>query len=472
MKAALILFTFLAVFFSPRIGMACSCAGRPSICESFAAAGAVFVGTVARVEENGEEGEDGKVYIVGQTAYVQVEESFKGAKASEMIFRSYGSSCDAVYKEGQRWLFYASFNKEDKAWAIGMCGRSTLIEGAADDLVYLRNLPASAQKTRISGVLRSSTDKPLIGIKVKARDGQKVRETFTDKNGVYEISGLPPGKYSVEPEIPLNLTIRFPIYAGEVDYSNRQTPRIVLKEKSCAGASFYFTENTFISGKVFGPDGRPLEKVCLRLRLKDKPDATEFLMDCTEADGSFKIDQIPLGDYLLIANEQGKISSFEPFRTVYYPGVFEKEKATVLTFASGDQRGDVDIHIPSLRPTRTIEGTFVYSDGRPAANESVTFTGDAEPGKEGREEVHTRTDSKGRFSLPVLEGLKGSLRGYKYTYRGEYKNCPQQEKLIKGEGQVSAELQTNIIKLEINTDYKDLELKFPFPYCAKPSDRQ
>ena len=466
MKATFISLAFLVVFFSPRLAMACSCAGTPSICGSFAAAGAVFVGTVARVENEGAKNEDGQVFITGQTAYVQVEESFKGAKASEMIFRSYGTSCDPVYKEGQRWLFYASFNKDDKAWVIGACGRSTPIEWAADDLLYLRSLPGSAQKTRISGVLRSGMDKPLIGIKVKVTDGQKVRETFTDKNGVYEVFGLPPGKYSVEPEIPLNLAINFPSYSGEVDYSNRKTPKVVLKEKSCAGASFFFTENTFISGKVFSPDGRPLKDICLRLRRKDEPDPREILMDCTESDGSFKIDEIPLGDYLLIANEEGKISSSHPFRTVYYPGVFEKEKATVLTIASGDQREDVDLHIPSLRPTRIIEGRLVYSDGRPAAEESVEFKGDAEPGEKG-DQVHARTDSAGRFSFPVLEGLKGSLRGYKYTYRGQYKNCPELEKLIKGEGQSSAELQSNVIKLEITTDLKDLELKFPFPYCQK-----
>jgi hypothetical protein len=52
-----------------------------------------------------------KVLIVeaihGQVAYVQVEESFKGGQVGELVFRSYGTSCDPVYKEGQRWLFYA-----------------------------------------------------------------------------------------------------------------------------------------------------------------------------------------------------------------------------------------------------------------------------------------------------------------------------------------------------------------------------
>jgi len=224
MKAALISLAFLTVLISPRLAMACSCGRTPAVCESLAAAEAVFVGTVTRVENKTVKAPEGQEAIAGQTAYVQVEESFKGAKESAMIFRSYGSSCDARYEEGQRWLFYAYFNKDDKAWQIHGCDRSTLLEGVADDLLYLRNLPASAHE--------------------------------------------------------------------------------------------------------------------------------------------------------------------------------------------------------------------------------------------------------GRFSFPVLEGFKGALRSYKYTYSGEAEKCPQLLKFVKGQGMRSVEVQTNVIKLEMNTDYKDLELKFPFPACPKPKDRQ
>jgi hypothetical protein len=471
MKATLISLAFLMLLISPRLAMGCSCGRTPAICESFAAAEAVFVGTVSRVENKTVKMPNGQEGIVGQTAYVQVEESFKGAKESEMIFRSYGSSCDAVYKEGQRRLFYAYFNKDDKAWQIHGCDRSTSIEWAADDLLYLRNLPASAQKTRISGIVINSAYKPMMGIKVKVTDGKQVYKTFTDKNGVYELVGLPPGKYSAEPEVPLNMTLNYPSHAGDVDYSNRLSPRIVLKEKSCAGVNFYFAENTFISGKVFGVDGRPLKDVCVHLRLKEKPETTRYLGSCTKPDGSFKINQIPLGDYFLIANEGGKITSSEPFPTLYFPGVFEKEKATVLTIADGDQREDFDIHVPSQRATRTVEGRVLYSDGRPGANESVDFKAESQ-GSSGGETVNAVTDAEGRFSFPVLEGLKGSLRAYLYTYGGEAERCPQLKKFIKVKDTRSVELETNVIKLEMNVDYKDLELKFPFTNCPKEKEPQ
>jgi len=465
MRLSLIVVVFLTIFISPRLAMACSCGGSPSVCGSFAGAQAVLIGTVSRVENITAKTPEGE--FANQIAYVQVEESFKGVKASEMIFRSNGSSCDPQYKEGQRWLLYAYFNKQNKAWQIQACDRSTLIENAPDDLSYLRNLPSSAQKTRISGEIREHLDNPLMGIKVKVTDGRKVYETFTDKNGVYELVGLPAGTYSIQPEVPSTLKLEFPIPAGRVELNKRGLYQVTVDERSCGGISFYYTENTSVSGKLFGADGRPLKDVCVRLRSKDNPNNRDFLTSCTGRDGSFKIDEIALGDYFLIANEENKITSSEPFPTVYYPGVFEKDKATIVTLARGDQRVDMDIHVPSEQSTKTLEGRLLYEDGRPAVNEVVDFK------EEGSESTaaQTLTDEDGRFSFRILEGLKGSLRGYITAYRGKFANCPKVDKLIKSD-YVLLDLPTNLIKLEINRDYGDLELKLPFPYCVKAKSSQ
>ncbi|HEU4833197.1 MAG TPA: carboxypeptidase-like regulatory domain-containing protein [Pyrinomonadaceae bacterium] len=473
MKVIFISVAFLSLLISPRLALACSCGGSPSICGSFAAAEAVFVGTITRVEQKRVKVPDAPdAFNAQQIAYVQVDEAFKGAKESELIFRSYGSSCDATYIASQRWLFYAHFNKDKNEWELRDCDRSTLIEWAADDLIYLRNLAASAQTTRVSGVLRGDSNKPLMGMKVKVSDGHQVYETFTDKLGVYEISGLPPGKYTIQPETPSTLKVRYSRPSGELDLTSREVRRYVLKEKSCAGENFYFSENTSISGKLFDPDGRPLKEVCVRLLPKTQLDTVPVLEDCTKEDGSFKIDEIPLADYVLVANEDGKITSFTPFPTVYYPGVFDKEKATVLTLASGDQRENVDIRVPSLQQTRTIEGQLLYADGRPVADESVEFTEEPERGQES-EVADTQTDSNGRFSLVILDGLKGRLSGYILTRRGgQYRDCPKIEKFIKTQDDTIFELHTNVIKLDINMDYRDVELKFPFPYCAKVKSPQ
>ncbi len=468
MRIFLILFAFTFLLVNPGVAEACSCIGAPTICGAYASADAVFIGSVQRIElPPPQKNAQGQEYVAGQIAYVQVEKAFKGIKNVQAVFRSWGTSCDVAFKEGERWLLYAYYDKKSKTWAIGACGRSTRIGDAAEDLLYLQGLPASAQKTHISGTLENYTGEGVIGAKVKITGAEKTYESYTDKNGVYEINGLPPGKYAIEPEIPFGLKVRFSIqYDDSVDYTDNPRREIVLKEKGCAGVAFFFSADTIIGGRVFGADGRTLPHTCLKLMPKDKNATGPWNLDCTDEQGRYKMDEIPPGEYLIVVNDSGKISSNAPFPTAYYPGTFEREKATAITLVEGDNLENYDIHIPSQETTRVIQGMLVYSDGRPVAEEFVKFK--AEKVREGYDgEAGTKTDAQGRFSLTILQGLKGSLYGSMYTYAGEYVNCPQLEKIIKAQGGNVSDVSTAPVRLEINRDVQDIKLVFPFPSCAK-----
>jgi protocatechuate 3,4-dioxygenase beta subunit len=465
-------FAFMFLLGLPGAVEACTCGGAPTVCGAYAEADAVFIGSVQRIElPPAQKNPQGREYVAGQIAYVQVEKAFKGVRNAQVVFRSWGTSCDAEFKQGERWLFYARYNKENRSWSIGACGRSTRIEGAAEDLLYLQGLPASAQKTHISGRLEHYTDENIIGARVRIIGEKKTYETYTDKNGVYEINGLPPGKYTVEPDIPFGLKVRFSIqYDGDVDYSDNPKREILLKEKGCAGVAFFFNSATHISGRVFGADGRALAQTCLKLTPKDEDDenagSSLWRIDCTDEQGRYKLDEIPPGEYLLIVNYDGLISSDAPFPTAYYPGTFERQKASVVTLAEGDNLENYDIHIPSQEATRVLQGLLVYSDGQPVADEFIRF--EADKVKEGYSgAAGTKTNAQGRFSLTVLQGLTGTLYGFMYTYKGEYENCPQLEKVIKAQGRNVTAVKTRPLGLEINRDIEDIKLVFPFPSCAK-----
>ena len=459
---------------------ACSCGGYATACGSYQSADAVFIGVVQSVQTNKVKGEDGKEYSAGQVAHIQIEKSFKGSAPPEVIFRTEGSSCDAIYNEGQRWLLYAYYNKESKTWNIRACDRSTTIENAADDLRYLQGLPKSASTTRLSGELNHYEEDPekgfsrvknIIGAKVKITGEGKDYEVYTDKNGVFEIYGLPPGRYAVDPEIPVGLKVRFPIHHGAIDFSDHKNLRVILKEKSCASVSFVLSSDNRIAGTVFGADGRVLPNVCLNLTTKEKSVRHNWIFDCTDKQGRYELKEIPPGEYLIVLNSEGKISSDEPFPTAYFPGVFDKDKATVLTIAQSTNLEDYDIHIPSQENRSTLQGVLQYSDGKPAAGKFVEFR--ASEVKEGFEgEVHTSTDDQGRFTLAVLEGLKGTLRGFMYTYEGEYVNCPQLDKLLKANGGRVPDVGTKPMPLEITRDIQDIKLTFPFPFCQKAKEEK
>lgn len=486
-KPSMLLLAFTLSLALSEAAEGCSCGGWPTSCQSYASAEAVFVGTITSVEwVNPRKDEADNVVGDGQLARVHVEQVFKNMKQTEVVFRSDNTSCDPFYAEGQRWLFFAYFDKKEKAWRIRACDRSTPVEGAADDLLYLQGLPASAQKTRLSVTLTHYEDVPeagfkrvekLSGVRVKVVGAAKTYEVYTNADGVAVAEGIPPGPYAVEADVPKGLKLRFPIYYGRIElvpagqpgtpsYRYAGVPRLVLGEKDCASASFVYSSDTSVSGRLLGADGRPLPNVCLCLMPAGKvvPDTWKF--DCTDEQGRYQLEEIPPGQYVIVVNDDNKVTGFAPFRRAFYPGVFERERAGVLTVIPGTNMKDLDIYIPAEEPTRTLRGVLLFSDGKPVAKETVTFVPDAP--REGYDgEVGVQTDEQGRFSMPVLQGLKGTLRGSMYTYAGEHANCPRLDKLIKKTGESVPQIETRPVRLEVNADVQDIKLAFPFPFCPK-----
>jgi hypothetical protein len=486
MKRGFMTLFLLCLLGGLRMANACSCGGYPTACESYTGAEVVFVGFVHTVKNKIKKDDDDEEYIAGQKAWVQVEKVFKGKVTGDLLFRSYGSSCDPTYKEGQRWLFYAYYKAEDKAWKIHACDRSSPIENANEDLLYLQGLPTSATKTRIAGSLRHyeesvengfSLINNLVGNKVTITGEHKTYEVYTDRNGVYEIYGLPPGLYDVLPEIPLGLKLRFGIFHGPQEIIDRKplgkqsflvTSRGKLAEAGCISEDFVLSSDTLIRGRVLGADGRALRNVCLKLEpVSNKVSRYFHIFDCTKADGSYTLDDMPPGEYRIVANDEGTVNSFEPFPTIYYPGTFDKEKATVVTVVAGDGPQVYDIIVPWRLPTRVLRGVLLYADGRPVANEFVWFRADEKrKGFDG--DMNATTDEQGRFSLVVLDGWKGKVFGSITIYEGLFSNCPAISKMIKEKGSDRLfDVESNAVSLEANQVMENITLTMKFAYCAK-----
>ncbi len=457
---------------------ACSCAGWPSPGGAYQGAQAVFIGSVRSVDNTKAKDEDNREWIVGQTATVQVEKVFKGNVKPEVIFKSYGSSCDAEYVEGQRWLFYTHFNPKEKAWEVGGCGRSTLVEHAADDLLFLQKLPKSAETTRISGhvysymesaeIGRNSGWDPL-GIKITIK-GEKTVEAYTDRNGVFEVYDLPPGDYEVTIAVPLGMKLKY--QSGSIDGRFLKTPRdlktvVRLSEKANVAVNFSLAADNRISGRVLGQNGRPIPRVCLDLlpvgvELKAK-DAVSRVFDCTEPDGSYTLEDIPPGRYLISVNTENIITSEAPFPTTYYPGTNDRAKATEITMGVGDVRKDFDIQLATQAERHSLSGIVLSSDGRVFKEAWVVFLpAGAEEGA--RTEARVQVDENGKFELPVLAGLKGSLYATLFAPDYEYP-CAETQKWVKAHG--TSFMVTKPIQLEVISDVVDISFKLPVPYCEQ-----
>ncbi|HLL74518.1 MAG TPA: hypothetical protein VK421_04585, partial [Pyrinomonadaceae bacterium] len=300
----------------------------------------------------------------------------------------------------------------------------------------------------------------------------------------YEIYDLPAGRYLVDPGTP-------PGWKADASWAGHRAghevvdagarggraskwlPVVVVEDKRHAGLDIRFEIDNAMGGKVYNAAGKPMRDVCLRLHpaADEQQAAFPYKAACTKDDGAFLLEEIPTGSYVLAVNEDGKITSSEPFGKFYYPNVAERERAAVITVGPGDRVTGLDIHAPAAIETITVEGRFLYSDGQPIVGETVEFkpekdAGDMEGG------AKTYSDTAGRFSLNILKGLKGQLHGQMVAYYGKFENCPKLEASLKKQIARDYALKTPALALSADADLRDVELRYPFPSCQKERDQE
>lgn len=484
----------LALFAAPSV-RACSCVRTGTVLDEYNGTSNIVILEVIAVEKAAKE--EQRVDDVRATR-LRVERVFKGGLqvGDELTFaQGGGGDCVWTFDEkavGKRFLFYLgepSKKDEPPIWWASTCSRSKVIEFAADDLLFLEKRDKVMGKTRLSGTLGSyqpaiiegeeSRSVFLSGNKVRVVGEKKTYELTTDANGVYEIYDLPPGIYTVKVEVPDKWTVESADVSKEPqrrrDASARepQNPRrVVIEPGAHAYANFHYTIDNAVRGRVFDTAGKPMPKVCLKL-LPARGVAARYFRGfaCTDEGGRYEMRAIPPGSYILVANAQGRISSTEPFPTLYYPGVTEREKAGVLHINLGDRLEEVNVAAPQMAETVTIEGVCRYADGAAAAKVSIGFTPEKEvDGIDGKASI--QTDAQGRFSLKVLRGVAGKIQGRIFAYSGMFENCPKVEELLKKIGGRIGELSTNTVDLAADALTAKVELVFPFPLCKRvPVDR-
>lgn len=484
----------IAFLLQAQIAQACSCLPQQSVLDEYDASDVVVIARVISVEKVAvsapntetaegakEEGPPLEYYVDGiRSATVVVETVFKGdlKTRDEIVFgQGGGADCIWTFNEelvGDEFLFYLGRPEQNsKMWHAVTCGRSRSLRGATDDLLYLENMSKRRGKTRISGRIHDwrNSNLSVEGKKIKIIGPQKTYVARTNKDGVFEMYDLPPGKYLIEPETPAGWKVH-PYWqrpsSGDYQETVSKSPNrvaIVLEPRKHAGVDIAFAIDNTIRGKVLSPNGRPMQQVCVYLwRLDQKEGFGPH--DCTNETGRFEITSVPQGEYVLVANNDGKVSSREPFRRLFYPNVSERERAAVISIGPGETINDLNIVVPKLDETITVEGVLRYSDGNPVAEEWVSFKVTQADDKSSGD-VSEKTDSAGRFTLRLLKGLSGKLWAEDWLFAGSYEACPEVDELIARSGNKSMEVQSNMIKVEAQQNLYNLELTFPFPRCEK-----
>jgi hypothetical protein len=462
---------------------ACSCMRTGTVDTVFETTPNVVIMKLRSVEKYAE-GEKGQGSGGIKQSKLTVEKVFKGTlKVGQEITFAQGGGADCVWTFsegviGVEFLFYLGAKPvKPGLWVAGTCSRSNSIKGAAVDLLYIDNLERVKGKTRLSGTVTQAIESATEGEQssygrlanrhvLVIGNGQSVR-LKTNSDGVFEVYDLPPGKYKITPE--------------KIDgfifdkYTSNESIEVEVKAKSHTEQSFWFYTRNRIAGKFYDTSGKPLKNVCLRLRPAEGKESRGFFeMDCTEADGSFVMDEIPTGSYVLVINEDGKVTSDQPFGKFYYPAAKRREDASEITISPGIFLDDLIITAPETAETITISGYVMLDDGKRASKANlehldVEFLSDkGDKTKEYRQaDARVDVDENGRFNIRILKGDKGLLLASLMTFSGEFENCPRLEKLIKASGSRIPDIKSQGVRIDAINDLGDVELKLPFPTCKR-----
>ena len=478
-KYLLRVFCVVALLTLPvKMVMACSCGPEPSVLDEFEESEVVIIGRVLSVEKVEPKGEDDQHYVDNvRSATLRVEKVYKGnvRVRDELVFaQGGGADCIWTFNEeliGVQILFYLNTPQgEDKLWRGFGCGRSSSVEGATEDLLYLNNMKKLRGKTRVSGSYGfwNGSNFDVANKKIRIVSEKKSFETKTDENGIYEIYDLPPGKYRLEPEMQKGWRIdrswlKYSASASEFEQNSRRFVVFTLKAKRHASVDVSFEPDNAVEGSVVGPNGSPMVDVCVYLWPPDVSDKFGA-SDCTDERGNFRIESIPAGSYHLVMGWHGKPDSRAPFPKTFYPGVTDRGKAALITIGDGETVKNINVVIPELVETITVEGVLRYSDDKPVVGKYVYFKSTGTYGSDG--DSNDETDAHGMFTIKIIKGVKGVISSEIYSSVGGYPNCPKLDALIKETGQRFATIKSSEVNIQGDQDVFDMILKFPFTACA------
>lgn len=305
-RSILVLFFLLAAFLGVRLSAsACVILPLPTVLDAYEGADVVVIARVVSIEKTKE---SDPMRFDTRSATMVVQKVFKGnAKVDDAISFAQGNGIDCLWMFdeqmiGREYLLY--LNPPDEAsdlWYLGQ-GRSSEVSNAANDLLYLNKLDQVHGKTRVSGTLHD--DFPVAGKNVRIIGKDNTFQTTTNERGVYEIYGLPPGKYLIGPEMPYGWIIdreaSLPT-VSEKRLRSKSYKAFTLRPKRHAVIDFAFKIDNAVEGHVYDQNGRPIAEAGIALipESDDIGERSQF----TDKKGRFKFESVAAGRYKFIVHQ-------------------------------------------------------------------------------------------------------------------------------------------------------------------------
>lgn len=345
---------------------ACSCGGGggPACQEAWSQwVSAIFLGRVTKIETGFSEKitPDSTIVLSMKRVTIQIEEGYRGVSGAtaDVLTASDEGACGYSFKSGERYLIFAY--GDVKALHVSMCSATRPAQWAEEDIAYMRSLPTRDETARVYGNFKRYTFDPkfvpnfqpsimdhyrppeeeyramapMTGsvVKVKATDGS--HEALVDKDGKWEVSGLPAGPYSIAVDLPENLILDRDLgLKGEL--APKGCSRVFMRTRSNGHLRGHIRIDPPLSSYYLSHVGifRADE---LRIDLL-RPFGEMF----PKPNGDFDLGPLPPGRYylaVLLDNKNLDVAA------VFYPGEANLAKASVIELGDGETKSDLDFSI-------------------------------------------------------------------------------------------------------------------------------
>jgi hypothetical protein len=147
-----------------------------------------------------------------------------------------------------------------------------------------------------------------------------------------------------------------------------------------------------IRGWAVHPDGTPLWTVEIE---PVRPGGASAVVLVSQKDGSFESEPLPPGRYRLGVCLGLNRQPVQAYPKTYYPGTQSVAQAQEIEIVESEVSRPITFTGPSKRPLKTVQGTVLYADGKPATGVDVLLS----QLDENHSTAQVWSDSKGAFEF-------------------------------------------------------------------------
>ena len=313
----------------------CSCWPSRPPCQAAWSADAIFSGTVRAIDVREEETSRGKRMLATVVRF-EVEQRFLNVPSGpvEVVTEGY-STCSYAFRRGEKYLVYAS-RLDDGRLTTTICARTRPLADATEDLQYLSALPAVGTGARVYGRITEWVHHPadsvavdhgpLENIVVGIHSAGRWHDVLTDRDGRYELRGVPPGPVSISVAAPFGFVAENPMEFNVTDL------------RGCIAADFALRAESAAYGVVVDEAGRPLSGILVDAVAAElaayKPEAI-FEPAKTDERGRFSFHSLPPGAYVFGVNVTKGRYKPQVGPTTFLPGTPVVTDAAVVELEAG-----------------------------------------------------------------------------------------------------------------------------------------